>query len=51
MIYPHGDFVQPNLPPPDFDKDILFNTLEKIYSLEDICLLNSYFPDLINYFH
>ena len=26
LIYPHGDFVQPNLPPPDFDKEILFKT-------------------------
>ena len=34
LIYPHGDFVQPNLPPPDFNKDILFHTLDKIYSLE-----------------
>ena len=34
LIYPHGDFVQPNLPPPDFDKDILFKTLDNIYSLE-----------------
>ena len=23
LIYPHGDFVQPNLPPPDFNKEIL----------------------------
>ena len=23
LIYPHGDFVQPNLPPPDFNKDLL----------------------------
>ncbi len=34
LIYPHGDFVQPNLPPPDFNKDILFKTLDNIHSLE-----------------
>ena len=34
LIYPHGNNVQPNLPPPDFNKEILFETLEKIYSLE-----------------
>ena len=34
LIYPHGDFIQPNLPPPDFNKDILFQSLEKIYSLD-----------------
>ena len=34
LIYPHGNFVQPNLPPPDFDKEILFNTLEKFENLE-----------------
>ena len=34
LIYPHGDFVQPNLPPPDFNKDVLFDTLDKISSLE-----------------
>ena len=28
LIYPHGDFVQPNLPPPDFDKKILFESLD-----------------------
>ena len=34
LIYPHGDFVQPNLPPPDFNKEILFNTLDKLTKLE-----------------
>ena len=34
LIYPHGDFVQPNLPPPDFDKEILFQTLESLEKLE-----------------
>ncbi len=34
LIYPHGDFVQPNLPPPDFNKDTLFKTLDNIYSLD-----------------
>ena len=34
LIYPHGNFVQPNLPPPDFDKELLFNTLEKFENLE-----------------
>ena len=34
LIYPHGDFVQPNLPPPDFNKEILFNTLEELENLE-----------------
>ena len=34
LIYPHGDFVQPNLPPPDFNKKVLFDTLNKISSLE-----------------
>ena len=34
LIYPHGNFVQPNLPPPDFDKEILFETLEKFEKLE-----------------
>ena len=34
LIYPHGDLVQPNLPPPDFDKEILFNTFEKLLKLE-----------------
>ena len=34
LIYPHGDFVQPNLPPPDFNKEILFNTLDDLKKLE-----------------
>ena len=34
LIYPHGNFVQPNLPPPDFDKEVLFETLEKFEKLE-----------------
>ena len=34
LIYPHGNFVQPNLPPPDFDKEILFKALEKFEKLE-----------------
>lgn len=34
LIYPHGHIVQPNLPPPDFDKDILFKTLENFEKLE-----------------
>ena len=34
IIYPHGDFVQPNLPPPDFDKEILFETLNSLEKLE-----------------
>jgi len=34
LIYPHGDFVQPNLPPPDFDKEILFQTLDSLEKLE-----------------
>ena len=34
LIYPHGDFVQPNLPPPDFDKEVLFSTLEHIEKLD-----------------
>ena len=34
LIYPHGDFVQPNLPPPDFNKNLLFQTLEDISKLE-----------------
>ena len=34
LIYPHGDFVQPNLNPPDFNKEVLFDTLDKISSLE-----------------
>ena len=34
LIYPHGNFVQPNLPPPDFDKEILFQTLDSLEKLE-----------------
>ncbi|MFL2688759.1 MAG: hypothetical protein ACJ0GJ_00150 [Candidatus Actinomarina sp.] len=34
LIYPHGDFVQPNLPPPDFNKEILFQTLDSFENLE-----------------
>jgi len=34
LIYPHGDFVQPNLPPPDFNKEKLFNTLENLEKLD-----------------
>ena len=34
LIYPHGNFVQPNLPPPDFDKEVLFSTLEHIEKLD-----------------
>ena len=34
LIYPHGNFVQPNLPPPDFNRETLFDTLENIASLE-----------------
>ena len=34
LIYPHGDFVQPNLPPPDFDKKILFESLDNIEKLD-----------------
>jgi glyoxylase-like metal-dependent hydrolase (beta-lactamase superfamily II) len=34
LIYPHGDFVQPNLPPPDFKRDVLIKTLEDISKLE-----------------
>ena len=34
LIYPHGDFVQPNLPPPDFDKEILFQTLDSLEKLD-----------------
>ena len=33
LIYPHGSFVQPNLPPPDFDQEILFESLNKIEKL------------------
>ena len=34
LIYPHGDFVQPNLPPPDFSKEVLFSSLERFEKLE-----------------
>ena len=34
LIYPHGDFIQPNLPPPEFNKEIIFNTLENIKKLD-----------------
>ena len=34
LIYPHGNFVQPNLPPPDFNKEVLFNTLDELYTLD-----------------
>lgn len=34
LIYPHGHLVQPNLPPPDFDKEIMFKTFEKIMKLD-----------------
>ena len=34
LIYPHGNFVQPNLPPPDFNKEILLNTLENLEKLD-----------------
>ena len=34
LIYPHGNFVQPNLPPPDFDKEVLFSTLDHIEKLD-----------------
>ena len=34
LIYPHGDFVQPNLPPPDFNKELLFNTLDELKKLD-----------------
>ena len=34
LIYPHGDIVQPNLPPPDFNKETLFATLHKLKNLE-----------------
>ena len=38
LIYPHGEFVQPNLPPPDFDKELLYKTLDNIrnYAYESI---------------
>ena len=34
LIYPHGNIVQPNLPPPDFNKEVLFTTLNKLKMLE-----------------
>ena len=34
LIYPHGNFVQPNLPPPDFNRETLIDTLKNIASLE-----------------
>jgi glyoxylase-like metal-dependent hydrolase (beta-lactamase superfamily II) len=34
LIYPHGDFVQPNLPPPDFNKEVLFSTLDDLKQLD-----------------
>jgi len=34
LIYPHGHLVQPNLPPPDFNKEIMFKTFEKIMKLD-----------------
>ena len=34
LIYPHGNFVQPNLPPPDFNKELLFNTLDELNKLD-----------------
>ena len=34
LIYPHGDVVQPNIPPPDFNKEVLFATLNKLKNLE-----------------
>ena len=34
LIYPHGNFVQHNLPPPDFNRETLIDTLENIASLE-----------------
>ena len=54
LIYPHGDFVQPNLPPPDFDKEILFKTLDSFEKLEINQLAIAHFwihknaPELIN---
>ena len=40
LIYPHGEFVQPNLPPPDFDKELLFKTLDNIrnYDLSKLAI-------------
>lgn len=34
LIYPHGNFVQPNLPPPDFNKEVLFSTLDDLKKLD-----------------
>lgn len=34
LIYQHGNFVQPNLQPPDFNRETLIDTLENIASLE-----------------
>ena len=34
LIYPHGHLVQPNLPPPDFNKEIMFKTFEKLMRLD-----------------
>ncbi len=34
LIYPHGHLVQPNLPPPDFNKEIMFKTFEKLLKLD-----------------
>src|SRR6056300_962747 len=34
LIYPHGNFVQPNLPPPDFNKEVLFTTLDDLKQLD-----------------
>ena len=34
LIYPHGNFVQPNLPPPDFNKEVLFSTLDDLEKLD-----------------
>jgi glyoxylase-like metal-dependent hydrolase (beta-lactamase superfamily II) len=34
LIYPHGNFVQPNLPPPDFNKEVLFSTLDDLKQLD-----------------
>ena len=48
LIYPHGDFVQPNLPPPDFDKEILFQTLDSFEKLEINQLAIAHFGIHIN---
>ena len=34
LIYPHGNFVQPNLPPPDFNREVLLDSLENISKLD-----------------